>query len=68
MYDEKDVEIVKNSGYINATTTTKGIDSLDDNVFELKRITISGKDNFLSFKIKMKRGLRGLNKWKYVKF
>ena len=62
LYDEKDVEIVKNSGYINATTTSKGIDSLDNNIFELKRITISGKDNFFSFKIKMKRGLRGLNK------
>lgn len=63
LYDEKDVEIVKNSGYTNATTTTKGIDSLNKNKkFELKRVTISGKDNFLSFKIKMKRGMRGLNK------
>lgn len=63
LYDKKDIELVKNSGYTNATTTQKGIDNLNnDNIYELKRITVSGKDNITSFKIKLKRGLRGLNK------
>ena len=63
LYDKQDVEIVKSSFYTNATTTNKGIDDLiKSNIFELKRITISGKDNILAFKIKLKRGLRGFKK------
>ena len=60
---EEDIELVEESTYTNATTTTKGIDDLTkSDLFELKRITISGKDNMLAFKIKLKRGLRGLLK------
>lgn len=63
LYDENDVKLVEQAGYTNATITTKGIDNLNKaNLFELKRITVSGKDTMLSFKIKMKRGLRGINK------
>lgn len=63
LYDKEDVKIVQESTYTNATTTTKGIDDLSkSDLFELKRITISGKDNMLAFKIKLKRGLRGLKK------
>lgn len=63
LYDNKDVDFVKEAGYTNATTTSKGIDDLvKASLFELKRVTISGKDNFYSFKIKLKRGLRGVKK------
>ena len=63
LYDKEDVKIVKEFGYTNATITKKGIDDLSkSDLFELKRITVSGKDNLIAFKIKLKRGLRGLNK------
>ncbi len=63
LYDKEDIQIVKDSFYTNATTTQKGIDDLTKlNLFELKRITISGKDNMFAFKIKLKRGLRGFKK------
>jgi len=63
IYDDEDINIVKKTNYLNATTTKKGIDDIKNtNLFELKRITISGKDNIFAFKIKLKRGLRGLNK------
>jgi peptidoglycan/xylan/chitin deacetylase (PgdA/CDA1 family) len=63
LYDKEDIQTVKDSSYTNATTTKKGIDNLaKSNIFELRRITISGKDNILAFKIKLKRGLRGLRK------
>lgn len=63
LYDDKDILLVKNSGYTNATTTQKGIDNLSNtNLLELKRITVSGKDNILAFKLKIRRGFRGVNK------
>ena len=63
LYDKEDVKIVKEFGYTNATITKKGVDDLSkSDLFELKRITVSGKDNLIAFKIKLKRGLRGLNK------
>lgn len=63
LYDKEDVKIVKEFGYTNATITKKGIDDLSkSDLFELKRITVSGKDSLIAFKIKLKRGLRGLNK------
>lgn len=63
LYDKNDIILVKGSLYTNATTTKKGIDNIsNDNLYELKRITISGKDNMMAFKIKLKRGLRGLKK------
>ena len=68
LYDREDIKIVKESGYTNATITKKGIDDLSKtDLFELKRITVSGKDNLIAFKIKLKRGLRGLYKWKFAK-
>lgn len=62
IYDDEDILLAK-ANYNNSTTTIKGIDNLKKaNLFKLKRITISGKDNLISFKIKLKRGLRGLKK------
>jgi peptidoglycan/xylan/chitin deacetylase (PgdA/CDA1 family) len=63
LYDNEDIKVVRESGYTNATVTKKGIDDLSkSDLFELKRITVSGKDNMIAFKIKLKRGLRGLKK------
>lgn len=63
LYDSQDVNLVKQSDYTNATTTIKGIDDINKaNLFELKRITVSGKDSLFVFKIKIKRGLRGAKK------
>lgn len=45
----------KEFGYTNATEQ-KGIDDLSkSDLFELKRITVSGKDSLIAFKIKLKR-------------
>jgi peptidoglycan/xylan/chitin deacetylase (PgdA/CDA1 family) len=63
LYDIEDLKIVRQSAYTNGTTTEKGINNLDkSNLLELKRVTISGKDNMLAFKIKLRRGLKGLKK------
>ena len=63
LYKNSDVSDVKNCGYTNAVTTKTGIADLKNcNLFEIPRITISGKDNFLSFKLKIKTGKRGYRK------
>lgn len=59
IYQNRDVKCVLDSGYLSAVTTIEGIDRDLMNPFELKRIKISGKDNFFTFKIKMKTGRRG---------
>lgn len=61
LFKKEDVELVKEAGYINATTTNKGI-STKKEPFLLKRIAVSGKDNMLAFKLKIKTGFRGLKK------
>jgi peptidoglycan/xylan/chitin deacetylase (PgdA/CDA1 family) len=63
LYDSTDVEIVKNSGYSSATTTKVGIsDIAKTNLYELDRITVSGKDNFVAFLLKLRHGKRGVGK------
>lgn len=63
LYKHSDVLDVVNCGYTNAVTTKTGITDLKNcNLFEIPRITISGKDNFLSFKLKIKTGKRGFRK------
>lgn len=63
LYKPEDWKIVKEAGFTSATTTQKGISKLEScNLFLLKRITISGKDNLLAFRLKLKKGLRGLKK------
>ncbi|SFZ98403.1 hypothetical protein MNB_SV-5-61 [hydrothermal vent metagenome] len=50
-------------GYTNAVTTEIGIADLKNcNLFEIPRVTVSGKDNFYSFKLKLKTGKRGVKK------
>ncbi len=63
LYKNSDVLNVENCGYANAVTTKNGIADLKNcSLFEIPRITISGKDNFLSFKLKIKTGKRGFGK------
>jgi len=58
IYGVEDTNVVKEAGYISATTTDEGIDITPD-PWRLKRIKISGKDNFLAFKVRIKTGFRG---------
>lgn len=61
--DINDWKLVKEAGYTNATTTEKGIDNLQTiNPYLISRVTISGKDNFYAFKLKLRTGKRGVKK------
>lgn len=64
IYDQKiDPRLVKKAGFDSAVTTEDGIPlDLQESLYELPRIKISGKDGFFSFKIKIRRGKRGLRK------
>ncbi|MCG2634296.1 MAG: polysaccharide deacetylase family protein [Gammaproteobacteria bacterium] len=63
IYSKEDCEIVRKSGYISAVTTNNGIDDdLQLHPLELRRLKISGRDNFYAFKLRLTRGRRGLNK------
>jgi peptidoglycan/xylan/chitin deacetylase (PgdA/CDA1 family) len=63
LYDDRDLHLVEQAGYTNATTVEKGIAEIPfSNKFLLKRITISGKDSFYAFLLKMKTGKRGIKK------
>lgn len=56
-----DWKSVSEAGYTNATTTEPGISDLSqENVYLLKRITVSGKDNLYAFRSKLKNGKRGV--------
>lgn len=62
-YKESDVVVVKGCGYTNTVTTKKGIADLTKcNLFEISRVTISGKDSFWVFLLKLKTGKRGVFK------
>ena len=58
IYSSADVDIIKASNFISAVTTKEGIAS-SDSIYELKRIKASGKDNFLTFKLRVLKGFRG---------
>ena len=63
IYKENDDKIVEKNNFKSAVTTNSGIQNLSNtNLFLLDRITISGKDNFLAFKLKLKTGKRGIGK------
>ena len=63
IYDDMDKEIVQKSGYKSAVTTKVGIADIKScDAFEIPRITVSGKDNFMAFKLKLKSAKRGVNK------
>ncbi|AKH20860.1 polysaccharide deacetylase family protein [Sedimenticola thiotaurini] len=62
IYDEQDVSICAEAGFLSAVTTEEGInrDRFSD-PYRLKRVKISGKDSMLAFRLRMKTGQRG---WK----
>lgn len=61
LYDPTDVELVKNAGYSNAVTVTQGVESQRLNRrFELSRVKISGKEGMLGFRMRLRRGIRGV--------
>ncbi len=63
LYKAKDEKIVAECGYTNAVTTKVGIaDILTCDPFKIPRVTVSGKDNFFAFWIKLRTGKRGVNK------
>nr|WP_282452007.1 polysaccharide deacetylase family protein [Marinobacter koreensis] len=60
IYDKADLSVAEESGFLNAVTTIEGITTdYALNRFELRRIKISGKDNKLAFRIRMRIGRRG---------
>jgi len=59
----KDPLLVKQAGFDTAVTTHEGINpDVNAQAFELKRIKISGKDGFFSFKTKIRCGKRSWRK------
>jgi len=63
IYSEADVAAAKAAGYDNAVTTVDGVETcLLARPFELRRVKVSGKDNFLAFKLRLRRGKRGIKK------
>ena len=63
LYSKRDADIVLKCGYTNAVTTKVGIADLNScDLFEIPRITISGKDNFFTFRLKLRMGKRGIKK------
>ncbi|PIP78960.1 MAG: polysaccharide deacetylase [Gammaproteobacteria bacterium CG22_combo_CG10-13_8_21_14_all_40_8] len=62
IYQQQDKTLVEELGYLNAVTTLDGIGHQGQDYFELPRVKISGKDNYLAFLIKMRIGKKGVNK------
>ncbi len=59
LYLQEQVEFVRQAGYTSAVTTNEGIERVEGwNPLELKRIKISGKDNWLAFLLRMRGGRR----------
>jgi peptidoglycan/xylan/chitin deacetylase (PgdA/CDA1 family) len=63
IYEPGDVAMTRDAGYLSAVTTIEGINAdIHANRFELKRVKISGKDNFLAFVLRLRTGRRGWRK------
>jgi len=58
IYDSEDVDMIKDSDYCSAVTTNEGVAS-GESIYELKRIKASGKDNFMSFRLRVLKGSKG---------
>lgn len=61
IYSDADVSVAKDAGYLDAVTTIEGIDRRQPlpDFLQLKRIKVSGKDNLLAFKCRIRTGQRG---------
>ena len=63
LYEDEDEKCVADCGYHNAVTTETGIADLKScNPYAIPRVTISGKDNFMAFILKLRTGKRGIKK------
>ena len=63
LFGPKDEKNVVSCDYTNAVTTELGIADLNKcNLFKIPRITVSGKDNFFAFLLKLRTGKRGVKK------
>jgi peptidoglycan/xylan/chitin deacetylase (PgdA/CDA1 family) len=61
LYGPSDVAAVHKAGYTSAVTVLEGIEArAADRPFELRRVKISGKDSFFAFRLRMRRGRRGV--------
>ncbi len=62
IYTDVDVRAAKQAGYVTAVTTIEGVDEQlpKPDFLQLKRIKVSGKDNMLAFKCRIRTGQRGL--------
>ncbi|MCV6604010.1 MAG: polysaccharide deacetylase family protein, partial [Porticoccaceae bacterium] len=60
IFDQRDVELAEAAGFDTAVTTEEGIcQTPAQHRFILQRIKISGKDNWLAFRLRMRTGVRG---------
>ena len=63
IYSDGDPKLVAAAGYTSAVTTNDGIEAFAGaDLFQLKRVKISGKDTMLAFALRMRGGRRGWNK------
>ncbi|ANG61215.1 polysaccharide deacetylase [Marinobacterium aestuarii] len=63
IYDATDVHLTEQAGFDTAVTTVEGIDTdIHRRRFELRRVKISGKDNGLAFRLRLRTGTRGWKK------
>lgn len=63
IYEPHDPQLVAEAGYESAVTTDPGIDATPSpDRFRLKRVKISGKENMLAFRMRMRCGRRGWSK------
>lgn len=61
IYDKQDMALVQELGYLGAVTTKEGIsDNIDAQRFELPRVKVAGKKDFLHFKLSLRTGFRAL--------
>ncbi len=61
LYRPEQVALVAEAGFTSAVTTREGIEDAERwHPLELQRIKISGKDNWLTFLLRMRAGRRGL--------
>ncbi len=60
LYQPRQVHLVRRAGYCSAVTTREGIDDVNSwHTLELRRVKMSGKDNWLAFLMRMRGGRRG---------
>ncbi len=63
IYQKEDPELVSTLGFTNAVLAEGGVETgMTHRRFRLRRVKISGKDNFFAFQCRIRTGKRGLKK------